>query len=102
MKGATSRTSSPAASRKDSQPIHHVGDSGQVPPPILLVHGTDDERVWPRSSEHPAAAAREAGGDVTLELYEGVGHRRVAAALAPLLNFTADTRADILGWLSRR
>ncbi|WP_419190284.1 alpha/beta hydrolase [Saltatorellus ferox] len=92
----------PAATRDASQPVNHVRDSGEPPLPMLLVHGTDDERVWPKNSRNLAAAAREAGGDVKLKLYEGVGHKRVAAALAPLLEFTADTRADILDWLARR
>lgn len=91
----------PPESRKASQPVEHVNGSSATPLPMLLIHGTDDSRVWPRNSENLAEKARAAGGEVQLKLYEGVGHKRVAAALAPLLDFTADTRADILDWLER-
>lgn len=91
----------PAATRLESQPIHHV-DAGAVLPPVLLVHGTADERVWPRNSRRLAAALEQRGADVTLITYEGVGHARLAASLAPAFDFLSRARQDVLDWLSAR
>ncbi|MEE2938987.1 MAG: alpha/beta hydrolase [Planctomycetota bacterium] len=91
----------PEATRLQSQPIHHV-DAGAVVPPVLLVHGTADERVWPRNSRRLAAALERRGADVTLITYEGVGHVRLAASLAPPLDFLSRARRDVLDWLSAR
>jgi acetyl esterase/lipase len=68
-------------------------------PPILLVHGTADTTVYPRNSEHLAAAWRREGAPVELNLYPGVGHIDVIAAMSDLLSGRAPTRADVLSWL---
>src|SRR5580704_2920242 len=68
-------------------------------PPALLIHGTADDTVYPRNSEHLAAAWRKAGAPVELKLYPGVGHIDVVAAFADLLQSRAPTRADVLVWL---
>jgi len=91
----------PEATRLESQPIHHV-DAGTAIPPVLLIHGTADERVWPRNSRRLAAALERRGADVTLITYEGVGHVRLAASLAPALDFLTRARRDVLDWLAAR
>lgn len=91
----------PAETRLESQPIQHV-DAGAVAPPVLLVHGTADERVWPRNSRRLAAALERRGADVTLITYDGVGHVRLAASLAPALGFLTPARRDVLDWLNAR
>lgn len=91
----------PEPVREASQPVHHVGEGGRVPPPMLLVHGLADETVIPRNTRRLVARLEAAGGDVETSYYEGVGHRRLAAALAPALTFVADTRGDVLDWLGR-
>ena len=68
-------------------------------PPALLIHGTADDTVYPRNSEHLAAAWRKAGAPVELELYPGVGHVDVVASFADLLRTRAPTRTDVLAWL---
>ena len=68
-------------------------------PPALLVHGTADDIVYPRNSEHLAAAWQKAGAPVELKLYPGVGHIDVVAAFADLLQSRAPIRADVLTWL---
>jgi dipeptidyl aminopeptidase/acylaminoacyl peptidase len=45
--------------------------------PLILVHGTADATVPPRRSRDFAAAARDAGDEVTLVEPEGVGHRAI-------------------------
>jgi acetyl esterase/lipase len=62
-------------------------------PPLLLLHGADDETVSPGSSQRLAAHVLERGGCARAIIYRGVGHVRiiVAAAVprtsdAPVLN----------------
>ena len=71
-------------------------------PPALLIHGTADDTVYPRNSEHLAAAWRQAGAPVELKLYPGVGHIDVVASFADLLQKRAPTREDVLAWLNSR
>jgi acetyl esterase/lipase len=68
-------------------------------PPALLIHGTADDTVYPRNSEHLAAAWRKAGAPVELKLYPGVNHIDVVASFADLLQSRAPTRTDVLAWL---
>jgi acetyl esterase/lipase len=54
-----------------SQPVNFVdGDE----PPFLLVHGSDDRRVWTRHSKRLALLLQAAGTPVTLRLVEDTGH----------------------------
>lgn len=92
----------PEGIREASQPVTHVGEEGRVPPPTLLLHGLDDSTVIPRNTRRLTARLEGAGADVETRYYEGVGHRRLAAALAPALAFVADTREDVVDWLGRR
>jgi acetyl esterase/lipase len=71
-------------------------------PPTLLIHGTADTTVFPRNSEHLAAAWRAAGAPVELKLYPDVGHIDVVVAMSGLLNGRAPTRADVLAYLDAR
>jgi dipeptidyl aminopeptidase/acylaminoacyl peptidase len=71
-------------------------------PPALLIHGTADTTVYPRNSEHLAAAWRAAGAPAELKLYPDVGHVDVIAAMAGLLSGRAPTRRDVTTWLDSR
>jgi acetyl esterase/lipase len=73
--------------------------AGAPLPPALLIHGTADDTVYPRNSEHLAAAWRKTGAPVELKLYPGVGHIDVVASFADLLHERAPTRADVLAWM---
>lgn len=86
----------PEDSRPQSQPIAFVSARA---PRSLLIHGTSDERVLPEHSERLAAALESAGVAVTLKFYDGAGHARVVAALAPPLQFIADTMADCIAFI---
>ena len=68
-------------------------------PPALLIHGTADDTVYPRNTEHLAAVWRKAGAPVELKFYPGVGHIDVVASFADLLRTRAPTRTDVLAWL---
>jgi acetyl esterase/lipase len=68
-------------------------------PPALLIHGLADTTVYPRNSEHLAAAWREAGAPVELKLYPNVGHVDVVAAFSDLLHSRAPTRQDVVTFM---
>jgi len=46
----------------------------EFPLPLLMMHGTADKLTYPSGSEDFARLAREAGGDVTLKLWDGLYH----------------------------
>ncbi len=89
----------PENNRETSQPITFVTNNT---PPTLLIHGTGDDVVKPANSESLAGRLSEHGVDVTLKLYDGVGHMKVVAALAPPLDFTAATLKDSLTFIKDR
>src|SRR6202034_4823602 len=54
--------------------------------PTWAFHGADDRVVPPEQSERMIAALKEAGGDVRLTVYPGVGHAAWTPAFAdPML-----------------
>lgn len=63
----------------DTQPIHFARRGG---PPLLLIHGTNDEVCWASNSIQLTARVREAGGEAELHLYPGVGHGATIAGLS--------------------
>jgi len=89
----------PEETRAASQPINFVSARA---PRTLLIHGTGDERVLPEHSKRLAAALEAEGVPVTLKLYEDAGHARIVAALAPPLQFLADTMADSIAFIESR
>jgi acetyl esterase/lipase len=68
-------------------------------PPALLIHGLADTTVYPRNSEHLAAAWQKAGAAAELKLYPGVEHIYLVAAFSDFLHKKATTREDVLGWI---
>lgn len=80
-----------------TQPITFVdGDE----PPVLLLHGLDDGRVWPRNSERLAKRLRSVGVEVQLHLYPGVGHASIMKALGARYLDNAPTRADLVQFIA--
>lgn len=86
----------PESSREQSQPINFVTADA---PPMLLIHGGDDNVVKPGNSERLAERLREENVPVTLKIYNGQGHARLAAGLAPPLKFIGSTLDDSLAFL---
>jgi len=86
----------PEDTRPLSQPIEFVTERA---PRTLLIHGTSDRRVLPEHSERLAQRLADAGVPVTLKFYDGSGHIRVVAAMAPPLQFIADTLADCIEFI---
>src|SRR6056297_268716 len=86
----------PESLRERSQPINFVSADA---PATLLVHGADDTRVLPGNSVHLLQALRSHGVPARLEIYPDTGHARVVAALAPPLEFLAETLDDVIRFI---
>ncbi len=93
----------PEPLREQSQPVNFVTSGA---PPALLIHGTDDSTVRIDNSLSLLNRLHAEGVAARLERYEDVGHIGVMLALAPPLDFMADTLQDsrdfILEALGRR
>jgi acetyl esterase/lipase len=83
----------------DWQPAAQVTRSA---PPALLLHGGDDDVVWPGQAETLAAALRAAGVPVELEIYPGRGHADIVAALSEPGRSRAPVRQAITRFVSAR
>jgi acetyl esterase/lipase len=79
-----------------SQPINFVRADA---PPMLLVHGLDDDTARPKNSRNLATALSALGAPVTLKLYPKVSHADTVAALTTLLRGRAPTLADITSFI---
>jgi acetyl esterase/lipase len=87
----------PPANYPDSQPINFVRSDA---PPMLLVHGMQDDTVWPKNSRNLATALIARGVRVELKLYPGCGHADTVAALSLPARGRAPTLADLAAFLS--
>lgn len=63
----------------ETQPVTHAARGA---PPALLLHGDADTRVMPRHSRALAARLAEAGAEVRVKFYPGLGHVGILAAVA--------------------
>lgn len=81
----------PEPNREQSQPVNFVTPDA---PPALLIHGTDDSTVRIDNSLSLLGRLQDKGVASRLESYDGVGHVSVMLALAPPLDFLADTLQD--------
>ncbi|KAF0814856.1 Carboxylesterase NlhH [Andreprevotia sp. IGB-42] len=77
-----------------TQPIHYV--QAGVPPTLLLT-ADGDTTVYPRNSEHLAAALRASGNQVAWLRYTGTSH----AGLIGALSYPLRHRRDVLDQISR-
>lgn len=64
-----------------SQPVNFVDGSE---PPLLLLHGSSDERVSPKNAPSLAEKVSKAGGTALVERYSGVGHTGILLAFSGL------------------
>jgi acetyl esterase/lipase len=74
--------------------------AGPGDPPALLLHGTNDDVVWPRHSQQLYEALRSAGVPVTLALYAKRGHADTVASLSLPVRWRAPTLTDIEKFLA--
>jgi len=69
-------------------------------PPMLLVHGLQDDTVWPKNSRNLATALAARGVAVTLKLYPKLVHADTVAALSLPARGRAPTLADIAAFVA--
>lgn len=81
-----------AGDLRESQPVAHVDGHN---PPLLLIHGRDDRQVRVDNSRRLAARVEEAGGPVTLHLYDRLSHALAVANLAAPLRWRSDLLQQI-------
>jgi len=74
------------------EPIHFA--DGQAPP-MLLVHGEEDEIVGPQNATRLAEKLRAAGAKATVIIYKSRGHAGVAMALAWPFRWLAPVLDDV-------
>ena len=86
----------PPPNYPQSQPINFVR-AGL--PPMLLVHGLDDETVRPKNSRNFAAALRACGAPVALKLYPKRAHAGTVAAFAALARGWSPTLAEVIAFI---
>lgn len=80
------------------RPLAYVA-AVEAPPPFLLLHGGEDETVYPWNSERLAAALQSAGHAVELRRYPELAHIGIVLALAEGFRGRAPVLADILAFL---
>lgn len=69
-----------------TQPIHYVSTfAAKSTPPVLLLHGDDDKRVYPKNSINLARELRATGVKVELDLLPGLSHIDIIAKFTRLL-----------------
>jgi len=82
-----------------SQPIEYArGDA----PPLLLLHGLDDDTVRPKNSRNLAAAIRARGGQAETRFYDAINHAEIVGALSNLGDFLAPVREDVIRFVTDR
>ena len=68
---------------------------------LLLVHGLDDDTVWPSNTRSLARSVRSAGGRVETRLHPGLGHVGLLAALSDPFDWLAPVRHEVIGFVTR-
>ncbi|TZG28775.1 alpha/beta hydrolase [Sphingomonas montanisoli] len=82
----------------ETQPIHFAAASA---PPMLLLHGSKDDTVWPKNSINLDRRLRELGARSELKVYEGTGHVGIVTALAKPFRGNAPSLADVTAFAHR-
>lgn len=81
-----------------SQPIYYV--DGQNPP-LLLMHGRNDEVLWVRNTENLARSVAKAGGPVETVIYDSLSHTMILGSIASFLRGRADVLDNIEDFILR-
>lgn len=82
-----------------SQPITFVDGEN---PALLLLHGEDDDVVWPHNTKNLAAAVIKAGGPVETVLYPEMSHAWIVATLAATLRGQSDVLQQVADFVQRK
>ncbi|WP_420467876.1 alpha/beta hydrolase [Panacagrimonas sp.] len=88
----------PPESFQQSQPILFAnGDN----PPMLLMHGEDDEIVFVKNTRNMADAIKRAGGPIETVIYPKMSHRYIVASLAKPLRGQTDVIQHVSEFVNR-
>lgn len=69
-----------------TQPIYYVSAAtAKSTPPVLLLHGDNDKRVYPKNSINLARELRTVGVNVELDVLRGVSHTAIIARFTRLM-----------------
>jgi acetyl esterase/lipase len=86
------------ADLEETQPV--LADLSDAPP-LLLLHGRDDETVGLHNSWNLHAAYARAGRMSQLKFYDGIGHVGIMLALARPLRYRAPVLEDLSAFLHK-
>ena len=70
-------------------------------PPMLLIHGLDDETVVLKNAQNLAGAVREKGGDLDLVTYENIDHVETIGSLMWFWSYKTDMKDKMTGFFKR-
>jgi acetyl esterase/lipase len=82
-----------------SQPVSFADGAN---PPLLLLHGADDDTVRVRNTQSLAAAVARAGGPVETVIYPQMGHAWIISTLAAPLRGRSDVLEQVAGFVRRQ
>lgn len=88
-----------AINEQSSQPINFASKDD---PPMLLLHGQSDNRVWESNSISMSQALLNAGGRAFLRTYPGVGHVDILMSLAEHQQQRSPAFQDMLAFITDR
>jgi acetyl esterase/lipase len=94
LRGVFGSAPDPAA----AQPVNFVT---RAAPPVFLATGADDEAVKPRNTRDLAERIRAVGGEPSVAIYPGVGHRDLIGSFSPALRFLAPVLDDVSAFIER-
>ena len=84
---------------ESTQPVNRLS-RGKPVPPIMLLHGSADDFVYPRNTKALAAGLRRTGHVVVEKYYSGIGHVDILLALSKPGRDKAPVVDDVLGFFA--
>lgn len=84
----------------DPNRVNPVLKAGGQLPPILLLHGGKDDRVFPFHTQRFAAAIKRSGNEVQVKVYPRVNHVMILGSVAAPLRLLGSSFTDIKAFLA--
>lgn len=84
---------------KTDAPLNNV--NGPTPP-ILFLHGGDDDTVYPRNSQELAAKITARGGQAEVKIYPKLSHTDVIKVMSRHFDGGSPLKGDMVAFLSQR
>ncbi|HYM36428.1 MAG TPA: alpha/beta hydrolase [Steroidobacteraceae bacterium] len=92
----------PESRYAQSQPINFVAGDAATIPPTLLIHGEDDQTVWPKNSKNLTARLRAIGASVKEHYYANTNHTDLMAAFSVYYRGRRDILNEVDDFISSR